>query len=146
MSAAFRRIACIIRICTRNKPKHRAKTSVSNVLLALRPHLIAAMALFLVVTTMALSDDRAQRIALIAPAVLVFFAALVLYGLEYDAFCKSVASFHEKTRGKTLAQRLSLSQAPATPAKPIESMDSLPRKVSSDAMDYFEARASVSRA
>ncbi len=121
---------------------------MSQFILALRPHLIAAMLLFFIVATMAVSDDKAQRIALIAPTVPVFFAALVLYGLEYDAFCKNVASFHEKARGKTLAQRLSLSQAttPAAPAKPIGALESLPRKVSSDAMAYFKARASACRA
>lgn len=62
--------------------------SLARLLLSLRPHLFASIALFLVLAVMAVSDDFKTRGMLIAPAIVLFFAALALYGLEYDALAK----------------------------------------------------------
>ncbi|MFA6048735.1 MAG: hypothetical protein WC792_02190 [Candidatus Micrarchaeia archaeon] len=70
----------------------------------LRPHLLASVALFLVLAFSASSDDKMARIGLLLPAVLLYFASLVSYGFEYDAFAKSAAGL----RKKTLAERVIL--------------------------------------
>ena len=69
-----------------------------------RPHLLASVALFLVLAFSAASDDKMTRIGLLLPAVLLYFVSLVSYGFEYDAFAKSAAGM----RRKTLAERVIL--------------------------------------
>ncbi len=59
--------------------------------LALRPHFYAALAMFMLVAYMAVEQSSFVRGLLIAPILVLFFAAIVFYGLEYDAFAKTGA-------------------------------------------------------
>ncbi|MBI5177055.1 hypothetical protein HY995_03130 [Candidatus Micrarchaeota archaeon] len=60
----------------------------SGAFFLLKPHLFASIALFTLLTDMALEGRREVRVLLLAPAVILFFAALISYGLEYDAFAR----------------------------------------------------------
>jgi len=60
-----------------------------KLLLALKPHFLCALAMFMLIAWMAVEESRVTRGLLIAPITLLFLGIVIFYGLEYDAFVQA---------------------------------------------------------
>lgn len=67
-----------------------------SLILSLKPHLFAALAMFMLIAFMAVEQNALRRGLLIAPIALLFFAFMALYGLEVDAAKQTAQS--QKTK------------------------------------------------
>lgn len=65
----------------------------------MRPHLFAAIAMFMLIAVMAVSNDYQTRGLMIAPVIVLFFAVIAFYGLEYDHFAKAEKRAREPSDG-----------------------------------------------
>lgn len=64
-------------------------TNLGNLLLSLRPHLWAALLMFLLIAYMAVEQSPLKRGLAIAPVMACFYAFISFYGMEYDALAKA---------------------------------------------------------
>lgn|GEM_PF-3892645 len=61
---------------------------IGSQILLLRPHLFLSIVLFLIIGSMVFQEDVVARGVMLVPALIVFFAILVVYTLEYETFAR----------------------------------------------------------
>ncbi len=67
-----------------------------QLVLAPKPHFLAALLMFALIAWMAVEESRFTRGMLIAPVFFLFFCFLVLYGMEVDGIVRARQAGGEK--------------------------------------------------